>query len=286
MAPHCLPAPSGLSGRSCFREPLPSSLGHSLVLELSSWCHLGGLSVLLPPRSGAGPGRVCRALSPRPLSVLPYRHPCSAEGFFWRVWFLGCRFPGDWRLRVLGSTRFPQQHLQSPHTNGELGGLLLQGACSCIVAAGAGCPHPCPPEQLGTCFPDCAFLVPTRPNLSQAASHEVPGREGHGLGLLFPFPVARAGCPRTPADPAARRAWQSCPPRLLSAGASGTSVGGGARQQMAKEEDSREKLMLLSGATFHLSLASKCWIFVSFHLWEEYIKILVISALKALDGFH
>lgn len=239
MAPRCLLAPSGLSGRSCFREPLPSSLGHSLVLELSSWCHLGGLRVLLPPRSGAGPGRVCRALSPRPLSVPPHRHPCSAEGFFSRVWFLGCCFPGDWRLRVLGSTRFPQQHLRSPHTNGELGGLLLQGACSCIVTAGAGCPHPCPPEQLGTCFPDCAFLVPTRPNLSQQASHEVPGREGHGLGLLLP--LARAGCPRTPADPAARRARQSCPLACRRLGPQG--------QVWVAEPSSRRPRKMIPGRT-------------------------------------
>lgn len=214
MAPRCLPAPSGLSGQSCFREPLPSSLGHSLVLELS---------FPVPPWGAQGPAPSevrsrARQGVPSTESQAPVRAPLTAiraqlrafsgESGSWAAvsqGIGGCRF---W-----GARGFPQQHLRSPPTNGELGGLLLQGPCLCIVTPlGRGCPHPCPSEQLGTCFPDCAFLVPTRPNLSQQASREVPGQEGRGLGLLLPFHVARAGCPPlTSADGAARRAWQSCP---------------------------------------------------------------------------
>lgn len=127
----------------------------------------------------------------------------------------------------------------------------------------AGCQgptlHPCPPEPLGACFPDPAFLLPNLDqSLHQQASCEVPRQEGRGLWLLLPFRLAEAGHPPVCGPD---RAFSLVCRRLGPRGQVGWR-----RQQAAEEDASRENLTLPSDATFPQSLESKCWIFVSFSL--------------------
>lgn len=139
--------------------------------------------------------------------------------------------------------------------------------------------HPCTPRIPGNLLPRPSLLVSqSRPNFTSKLPVKFLVRKATAFGCCSPsVGKSRPSSCLWPRQTQLPTGHSMLSPLSAVGWGLGDKCGWrSGRQWTAEEDESRENLTLPSDAIFHQSLESTCWIFV-FHLWEENIKILIIS---------